>query len=254
MGMRYYSLCSLLSLIICSLTSNSFAEDWSQTINTERPDFTDSAFTVPEGMTQIETGFTYQRLEGQNFITTPETLIRHTVSDNIELRLGTPNWEITRSNGTTHTNFSDIYAGLKFGLENNISDLFHLSIITATYIPAGHDGNESWSPEIKFCTNSELNETFALSTTSYFRSEDTDRSRRTIYQQTFSLGIGLTERLSAFNEYLFETYHNGPFLQIAHVGLSYLLTPDSQIDIHMARNLSGGYSEPFIAGGFSFRF
>jgi len=246
---------NILTLALVSFISTPcLAGDWSDPISTDRPDFTESAFVVPEGMTQVETGFTYQRLQDENFTTAPETLIRHAVVNNFELRLGTPSWNITRRQGHTTSNFNDVYAGFKLGLEKSVSKYFDLSLIPATFIPAGNDGQETWSPEIKICTASELDDTFSLSTMSYFRSEAVDADRETIYQQTFSVGVGFTDRIASFYEYIFETYNDGPFSQITHIGFTYLLTPDMQADIHMGRNVSGGYADPFFAGGLSFRF
>jgi len=242
--------------VVLSVIAPTYAapQDWSDPIATDRPDFTESAYVVPEGMTQVETGLTYKRLQDSNETSVPETLIRHAVVKNFELRLGTPAWNITRSRGHTSTSFNDIYAGFKYGFEGSLSRYFDASIIPAVYIPAGNDGGSSYTPEVKFCTASELTDVFSLSTMAYLRSDANDGPREQIYQQTFSLGASLSDRWASFYEYIFETYNDGPFTSIIHSGLVYLVTPDVQLDMHLGRTVSSGYGEPFIAGGLSFRF
>jgi hypothetical protein len=246
---------ALFVLSVLSVTAPAFAtpQDWSDPIATDRPDFTESAYVVPEGMTQVETGLTYQRLQDSNETAVPETLIRHAVVRNFELRLGTPTWNITRSRGNTSTAFNDVYAGFKYGFERSLSRYFDASIIPAVFIPTGDDGSSSYTPEVKFCTASELTDTFSLSAMAYLRSDASEGSREQIYQQTFSLGAGLSDQWASFYEYIFETYNDGPFTSIIHGGLIYLVTPDVQLDMHLGRTVSSGYGEPFIAAGLSFR-
>lgn len=247
-----------LSVLLLLTTGFQLAEaapqDWSNPIATDRPDFTESAYVVPKGMTQVELGTTYQRLQDSNGITVPESIIRHAVTDAFELRLGTPSWSITRLQGHTTTDFSDVYAGFKYGFEGSISKYFDASLIPAVFIPTEGDGSSSYSPEVKFCTASELTDSLSLSTMAYLRSESVDAQREQIYQQTFTFGLSFTDRLASFYEYIFETYHRGPFTSIIHSGIVYLLTPDVQLDMHLGRTVSSGYGEPFIASGLSFRF
>lgn len=257
-----------LAALLLALSNMNLAsatpQDWSDPIATDRPDFTESAYVVPKGMTQIETGTTYQRLKDSNETTIPETLIRHAVVQNFELRLGTPSWNVSRSRGHTETVFNDVYVGFKYGFERALSKYFDASIIPAVsipngnnglrFIPTGSDGGNSYTPEVKFCTASELTDSLSLSTMAYLRSESLDGQREQIYQQTFSLGMSFTDRLASFYEYIFETYKDGPFTSVIHSGVVYLLTPNVQLDFHLGRTVSSGYGDPFIASGLSFRF
>jgi hypothetical protein len=248
--------------VSCALAFSTFSysEDWSDTISTDRPDFTESALSLPENMVQVETGFTYTRSQGENTVGAPETLIRYGINDWFEARVGTPSWGVTRRNGKTSTAFQDGYFGFKFGLEKSISDHFEVSIIPATTAPIGNapfgeNDIDAWNPEVKMPISFDLTDTFTFSTMPYLRSEALDDTgRATIYQQTFSLGVSFSDRWASFYEYVFETYSDNPFAQIAHVGITYLISPNIQADVHGGRNLSGGYGDPFIAAGISFRF
>jgi hypothetical protein len=253
MNMKFTNLSTIsLSIGLLLLTSSYSIAD---TINTDRPDFTESALSLKSGVTQFETGFTFSRLESSNETDAPETLVRYGITDNLEARIGTPSWTFARAQNRTQSNFNDGYFGFKIGLENLISDSFNLSLIPATTVPFGDQIEDTWNPELKICAAGEITDRLTLSTMSYIRSEPVESlGRESIYQHTISLGVSFTDELASFYEYALETYSSNTFDQVAHVGLTYLLNKDIQLDIHGGRTISGGYGNPFIAGGVSFRF
>ncbi|HEY5316026.1 MAG TPA: transporter, partial [Pirellulales bacterium] len=124
-------------------------DDWDamKLINTDRPDFTDVATVVGKGVTQIETGYTYNYLDdhtmqvqSQSF---PESLLRYGTSDRFEWRMKwlgyLDNRTVDAANGAalSQSGGSDLTVGFKWIAitQDNWRPL--QSIVTRLGVPLG---------------------------------------------------------------------------------------------------------------------
>lgn len=224
-------------------------------IETDRPDFTESAVVVPFRWLQIESGLTYQTARGSRDLSGPEALFRYGFRPKVEMRIGLPDYNVARAGGRRFTGFGDLYLGAKLQL-GPLRDGSDLSIIPAVFVP---DGNRDFSsgavdPELKVCYRRDLGGPWGLSVMEYGSLPTVDGRHRFTFQQTASLGRELTERLGMFVEYAGTFSRFDRPEHVAHVGLAYRPSRDSQFDVHGGETLGGSDRRPFVAGGYSMRF
>ncbi|MGC4042927.1 MAG: transporter [Armatimonas sp.] len=223
-------------------------------IETDRPDFTESANVVPKGRLQIESGFTSLRERGGRTTGVPEALFRGGVDGRWEWRLGLPNYIDSRSGAERLRGFGDTYLGAKIKLTPAEGE-FNASLIPAVMLPGGRSGlrSEAVAPEIKLCVAKPLSEKHSLSGMLYGAWPKEEGRRNSVLQSTLSLGTALGERMAAFTEYAGTFAKRGGSEHVGHFGLTYLATPEQQWDLHFGFGQRPTGSSRFIAGGFSIR-
>lgn len=226
-------------------------------IVTDRPDFTESSFVVPLGSTQIESGFTWLRLDGQNSsLSGLEVLIRKSLSKKAELRIGLPNYNWQYSSGNpTQQGFDDTYLGFKFQL-GPTRDGTEMAIIPAIFLPSGRNGirSESHALDLKFVWARSLPNDLSLSGMLYWSNPMTNGQRTDTWEHTVSLGIPLREKLGMFVEHVLDASKGSVPDHLLHSGFTFQPNPNTQFDIHFGVALSGGGPNSFIGAGYSVRF
>jgi hypothetical protein len=223
-------------------------------IVTDRPDFTESSIVVPSRWLQVESGFTYQSFRGSSSFSAPEVLFRYGLSSQSELRLGLPNYNRLRIDGSTTYGFGVTYLGAKFQLGpfKNGDDF---ALIPAISIPSDTDfSSGSVDPELKVCWSRDLGSKWSLAMMAYGLWTTEADDRLFIFQPTASFGLELSERLGMFIEYAGSFARTTAPDHVAHVGFAYRPTPDRQFDIHGGFSMNGPDRNPFIAAGYSVRF
>ena len=245
----------LSTALAVALVSLAFAQEKPKPIETDRPDFTESSVVVPFRWLQIESGLTYAWERRAHSLSGPEALLRYGVAPRAELRLGLPDYNLVRAGGRRFSGFGDVYLGAKFQI-GPLGDDIGLSIIPAVFVPSGNDDFSSGAvdPELKLCLSRELGGGWGLSVMEYGALPTVDGRHLFVFQQTASFGRELTERLNMFVEYAGTFSHKDAPAHVAHLGLAYRPTDNSQFDLHGGVTLSGNDRQPFVAGGYSFRF
>lgn len=244
-------------------------EDW---IETDRPDFTESAKTVGLGRVQLEAGYTYtrDRAGGSNRITQtyPETLLRVGVlADWLELRLG-PNYVHSRTTtfGQTTEHLSgldDLYLGTKVALTEQKGYLPETGIIFQATVPTGGPGitSDRVLPGVNFLYGLDVIKDL-LAVSGEFqanRAIDPDGHGYVELSQSVSLGYTFTKQLGAYTEW-FAFYPTGalsPGLTAQHyfdAGVTYKFTPDFQLDVRAGWGLSRRADDFFAGAGFAVRY
>src|SRR5262245_1961830 len=115
---------------------------------TDRPDQTESAYTVPRGLFQIEGGYGYGRgtEDGQDltFESFPEALLRFGVTDNFELRQGVPGLEVEATDATTgkstERGLVDATLGFKMVVAEESGAVPQVGFIGTLFFPTGDEG------------------------------------------------------------------------------------------------------------------
>lgn len=224
-------------------------------IVTDRPDFTESSVVVPLGSTQVESGFTFVRSDKRNeAFSAPEVLIRHSLGEKTELRVGLPDYNWLKSPGSRQEGLENTYLGAKIQL--GPCKGIDLAIIPAVFIPTGRKGirSEALSPEVKFVYSLGLPNDCSLSGMVYAASLEDEGDRMTPLQHTISLGIPVRDKVGMFVEHVVDAQKGSRPAHLLHSGFTYQPKLDRQFDLHYGIGLTRNAPDFFIGAGFSIRF
>lgn len=230
-------------------------DDDSDTITTDRPDFTESALVVGRKAFQIESGFTYLRGDSAYVFGAPELLFRYGLGRKLEARLGLPNYTRIRTGGQTQAGFGATYLGVKYQIGPTRQGL-DISLIPAVFAPTGGRAFNSgtWDPEIKLCLSKGLTDRFGVSGMLYGAWPTEDGRRNFTLQQTVSFGYALGGAWGSFYEFVNTFPERAASQHLFHSGVTYLLNHNSQLDFHFGFGLSREAPNHFVAMGYSVRF
>lgn len=230
------------------------AQDAPSPINTDRPAVTDSSVVVPFGSFQAENGFSITTAQGSTTVDASETLIRFGVSDKTELRFSAPDFYQSLS-GLPLSGLGDLATGLKQQI-GPLPGGFNLSLVVFCTFPTGARliSSHGYDPGVQAPWSRKLsaNWTAAGMLSMYWPTEG--QSRNPTGQATFLLDRQITGPLDVFIEYAGEFPESGGTQHLLHVGASYKLAPQHQIDVHFGAGLSRAAPDHFIGFGYSFRF
>ena len=127
-------------------------ESMREPLITDRPDQTESAFIVPAGFFQIETGFLFGRHETNSFtednLNLFTTLLRYGINQHFELRLGTSYLMHETSgwaNDVQTSGLTPVTAGMKFKMVEEMGLVPEMAFLAIVTLP--HSGKEEFSPE-----------------------------------------------------------------------------------------------------------
>lgn len=244
-------------------------------IVTDRPDFTESAVTVPWGHAQLETGYTfsYDSGDGERNMdhTYPESLLRVGLVEDVELRIGWIGWSHSsrmyrerdeennrRLKITDYENgATDMSLGFKFHFLDQKEWVPDLGLIIDASIPVGAKNKTSGDvdPGMKLLWAYDLGHDFALSGNVNLAVPTSDNHRFVQTSSSISLAKGWTDKIGTYVEY-FGFYPNDRHQNDAHYangGMTYLVTDNFQIDLRAGLGLNDEADDFFTGIGFSFR-
>ncbi|MFN2431420.1 MAG: transporter [Gemmatimonadota bacterium] len=243
---------------------------------TDRPDVTESAATVGGGVIQVESGVSLERSDGTHVLSGPATLVRVGVASRIEGRLAWDGW-VDGPDGSSGAGDGEL--GLKLALLSGRARGPDLSLLAATSVPLGQDPISSGSvdPSFKAIAALELRDGVSLGINAgiaWFDAEQfqvpipqnaaigaglpvTDPSvtvvRATRLSWSASVGFDLGERTGAFVELFAEHPEYESDVHALDAGITFLLSPDLQLDASAGTNLASAGLEWFIGSGVSLR-
>ena len=207
-------------------------------IITDRPDQTESSFTVGAANFQIESGITvgsdYEERNQLITFTHPSTLLRVGLTKNIELRLVT---ELNSSLKTDvpKTGFSDLEVGTKIHLfsteKSAMAIISHLSLPTGD--PQYSEGQNGMSHLL--AVSHELTDRMALG---YNLGFSKIKQQPSIFTYAFSLGIGINDKVGVYIEPYGTMQSTKQYEINADAGFTYLLHKNLQADFSFGTGLS----------------
>ena len=147
---KVFTICILIAINTHSI----LAQTLDDPLITDRPDATESAFTIPQGSFQIETGIIYESTKfdenamsiEDNTLHLATTLIRYGMWNNVELRFGTMYSTSTLKIGEAESDVSGlnrILLSAKFHVLEEKGILPEASILANVRFPTGDFGNET---------------------------------------------------------------------------------------------------------------
>lgn len=228
-----------------------------QQIQTDRPDQTESYFTVPKNYFQIETGYMFEKFSSEDLKrnTYNTTLLRYGLLKSMELRF---NIAYIDEDGIDGNNYSEsgignMEVGIKYHVMDQDGAVPALSILFHVVLPAGEEAlsPEHSEPVFKALGGWELNEKSNLS----YNVGMTWPSNSEKEQWTYSVAYGhsIVHQIGAFVE--FYGYGNSDDSQnMFDMGFTYLLNDHLQFDVSAGANLKGFGKGYFLSGGVSYLF
>jgi len=241
--------------------SPQFSED----METDRPDFSEGTKTVEAGHLQIEAGYTFTDNNDGGVITeshaVPGVLVRIGLAPKYELRIGWQGFidsETTSSGDNAQSDgVGDMSIGTKFRLQENDAG-WDVSSIIETSLPVGDDevASDKHEPAVKLLFAKDLSSdlSFATNLNATYVSGSTERYYELAASASF--GTDLTDTIGLFLEYYGQfPLENVPEenLHTLNGGLTLALDENLQLDAFVGTGLNAEADDFFTGFGVSFR-
>jgi len=246
---------------------------YAERIETERHDFTQSTDTVGQGVVQVESGYSYfykdedDEIEGSH--TTPETLIRVGLSDDIEFRVRfTYDWRFVDV-GEDRSGSQDLIWSFKLrttdqdgcipesALELRMTAPTGGAEWTLNRVVGGFDYIYGWELtercELYGSTGCSVNGLGDFSVLP----DDADGDQFVMWSQSIALGVELTEQVTFYSEWfgLFSHALEDEFtIHIYNVGVDYYVTQNLVLDVRAGVGLTDDADDFFTGVGGGYRF
>ena len=224
-------------------------------INTDRPAITDSSVVVPGGAVVVENGFTETGNAGQQGVDLPETLVRFGITSKTEFRFTPPDYF---HNFNTGAGFGSGWGDLSLGVKQQLvasSTGFDASLIASVSFPTGANilSSHGYDPQVLLPWSHPISKNWtAAGMFAVFW--PTQGGRRNVTgQPSFYLDRQITGKWDAFVEYAGDFPQRGGPQHILHVGTSYKITNNQQLDFHAGFGLSAAAVDHFVGFGYSFQ-
>ncbi len=232
----------------------SWAQDNSALI-TDRPDFTESPFTVQPDRMQLEMGYTYRESDNGNEVRTqnfPEVLLRIGWVENWELRLGWGGYSF-EENGEDIAN--DMRVGAKWAISDQDGWHPQLALLGEITIPTGHGDNDV-DPTITLAWSYDLNDKNSVGGNLGIGSVTQDGDRFAQGSASIAWNHTLDDQWGFYTEY-YTTFPDADDEDAVHIidgGLVYLINDDLQLDFSLGFGLNEQADDLIVGFGFSHRF
>jgi hypothetical protein len=232
-------------------------------IITDRPDFTESTQTVPQGMIQIEGGYTYLHTGPEKTDSSGEVLIRVPAGGKTEVRLELPNYARVRAAGGRTSGFEDGSVGFKRVLAKGSNEFGlkrpRVSVIGSATLPGGSRvfRQNGLQPEVKLLLGADLSERVSLSCNFNYASLKDGSDRYSEISASLSAGVGLSDRVGTFLEvFAFAPSGGRENTRYVNGGFTYLVNNDFQLDVRAGVGLGNKVdgSDFFLGAGAARRF
>ncbi len=222
---------------------------------TDRPDFTESARVVPYGRMQLESGFTWMRVNAERVEWgAPELLARWGILPMLELRFNCPD-RIWERNGQDQSGFGDASVGAKLQLPSPGRD-WNLAAIVAVSLPSGDRNFSSGAadPELVLVWGRELSDRWSYGGQVAGAWLTEDGVRQFNWSTSAVFGCDLGGDWGTFIEVLVDVPHADGTGVLFHHGYTRQFRSPVQLDVHGGLGLNDAAPDAFIGFGFSIRF
>ncbi|MDQ3194639.1 MAG: transporter [Bacteroidota bacterium] len=243
----------LFVILIIQFQNNLFSQQL-PSIQTDRPDQTETPFTVPANHFQLEAGFVYEK--DKEIITTsiPTTLFKFGVSDNFELRLILDITEEKKQGGSTEPGLNPVEIGIKINIAKEDGIIPTASLIGHLAIPEFlSDQNQIiyFAPNFRFCMQNTLSDKFTL--VYNLGAEWDGLSAEPAFIYTVTTAVSVSEKLGGYVElYGFAPQKNKADHRF-DMGITYLIKKNFQLDVSGGTAISDNAPDYFFGFGLSVR-
>jgi len=226
-------------------------------IDTDRPDQTESAFTVPEKYFQGEFGFGKENFVDENYnLIPPAFLLKYGLSKRIELRLeGNFLSQYVRliTDSKTTTGLEPVEIGTKIALLNEKGVVPKTSLIVHVGLPfagSNPDKDQHLFPSFRFTCQNSLTENIGLGYNLGAAWNGYDNKAAWLY--TFSPNFNIGKKWYAYVE-VFGFYEVDSWQHNLDGGIAYYITDNTKLDFSGGFGLGSSFLRNYFSLGFSFR-
>jgi hypothetical protein len=225
------------------------------TITTDRPAFTDASTVVPSGYLLFENGFTQTGSHRQSSFDFPETLARFGLAANTEMRFTAPDYF---QNYNTGSGFGSGWGDLSLGVKQQLTASsvgFDAALIVALSFPTGANiiSSHGYDPQFLLPWSHPISKNWTAAGMFSLLWPTQGPRRNLTGQASFLLDRQITTRWDAFAEYGGYFPQRGGPQNLVHLGTSFKITSNQQLDFHAGFGLSSAAVDHFVGFGYSFQ-
>lgn len=229
-------------------------------ISTDRPSFSDGTQIIPLGRWQLESGYTFSRVQGTDAQTLGELLLRFPLNRETELRISNVSFAIVSDGaGMRNEGPTDAVLGIKNRIKTGVAGKSpDLALIVQSTVPTGAsdftvDRNQ---PAIKLAW--------------FFQADGDDGFGGNVVWSSlgsgeaefdqWGLGIYWAKTLSQRTGLFLEAYKllpstkDGPDALFFDAGITHTLNPATQIDFRIGSGINQSRDGWFVGFGVAYRF
>jgi len=233
---------------------------------TDRPDVTESAYSVAKGMYQLEMSFLDFEREANN----PESLeswihgqvnFKYGIADDADLQLvfdtHTHNRASNEGEVSKMPGFGDVMLRLKQNLWGNESGRTAFAVMPFVTIPTGTElSDDAWAGGVSVPFAMALTDRLSFSSMGlvYLAPDGETNGYDLEFLATVCVGISLTERWGGYSEIIISAGEDTKAQVRSATGLTFAITDDLVLDAGIRIGLNRAAPDLGIFSGMSFRF
>ena len=222
-------------------------------IQTDRPDQTETPFTVPKNHFQVENGFSFEQTNhNAKSFTDPSILFKYGLNDHFEVGLITEFVTIESDKTTSGLNPVTFRIKQKITGEKGIlPTTSFIGYLTIPHFATDNFKTKYFAPAFKFTMQHTLSKKFSLG---YNLGMEWDgESPYPLYIYTLTSDYSISEKISVFIEIFGFAPQKSAADHRLDTGLSYLLGSNVSIDFSGGIGVTPNAPDYFLSTGFSFR-
>ena len=240
-------------LLIFLCFSKSLAQE-KEPIETDRPDQTETPAIVPEGMFQMENGFSFEKTDGNSqSLLLPSSLIKYGLNGRFEFRLITE-FASEKTSGTKISGLNPVLVGFKVaiaeekGIWPKVSFISHLMIpdLASSKLKATY-----YAPRFRFTMQHTLSDKISLGYNLGTEWDGETPDATFIY--TLTTGFSLSGKAGCYVEVYGFAPQNDTADHRFDCGFTYLLSDNFMLDASGGFGITENAPDYYTALGFSFR-
>jgi len=224
-------------------------------MNADRPDVTESAYTVVKSRLQIETGFLLQNDTDIEIMDIANTLFRYGLTKSLEFRAGAGFRRETvtiSGNDQTYDGIADVSVGIKVRVFQHIRRFPDAAVILSGTLPVGEDrfSSDRVEPKAILALAHKLNRRLSMG---YNFGGYWENGVHLNLLASASLGIWIAGPFSAFVEGYAESPHGTPTEILLDAGIIISLAKNFQLDASFGGAINEEAPDRTINVGFAWR-
>jgi hypothetical protein len=222
-------------------------------IDTDRPDVTNSSVVLPQGSFQSENGINLSQRDGARELDGTDSRLRSGIAPCLEVLVDMPTY-FAALGAPLNSGFSDVIPAIKWQV-SPVPGKIDLSATLGVGLPTGTKAiaGPGVQPYVQFPWSWELNGGWSISGMFTDFIMPSDASNKSSTETTFVLERALTERTFLFIEYVGDYHEHGGPSYLFNSGGGYRVTPTQQIDFHIGIGLNDNAPAYIFGMGYSFR-
>jgi len=227
-------------------------------IQVDRPDFTDSAFTMPVDRLQLEAGALRTKQGTATEDDLGQASFRYGLAEGFELRIEPGSWARQRGGGDDASGWDGGDAGFKWRLRKGEGRSPTLAIEATAGTPWGSRAvaARAWQPQVLLAASTALDEQWAADFNLGGASQRDGDRRFKLAIWSVSVSRQLSDTVATFGEYFGDSREqaDGSAVHRLDAGVTWQARRDLQFDVWGGATVRGDGPDWYAGGGFAVRF